>query len=121
MIAEKLCDYVAVDIKSSRENYHAASGCMIDVSKIEKTVSLLMSGSVDYEFRTTCVRELVTRDDLRRIGEWIRGAARYRLQTFVPGERNISPDGYTAYTPEEMTELCEMMRGYIDDVEVRGV
>ncbi len=121
MIDEKLCDYVAIDIKSSKKNYHAASGCMIDLSKIEKSVGILMSGSVDYEFRTTCVRELVSREDLRDIGEWIRGAKRYRLQTFVPGERNISPEGYTAYTPEEMLGLCEMMKEYISDVQVRGI
>lgn len=121
MLDEKLCDYVAVDIKSSKENYGAASGCMIDVSKIERSVDLLMGGDVDYEFRTTCVRELVTEKDLRGIGEWIRGARRYRLQTFVPGERNISPEGYTAYTPDEMKALCEMMKEYISDVEVRGI
>ncbi|MBO4216743.1 MAG: anaerobic ribonucleoside-triphosphate reductase activating protein [Clostridia bacterium] len=121
MIAEKLCDYVAIDIKSSKRNYHTASGCMIDLSKIEKSVGILMTGSVDYEFRTTCVRELVSRDDLRGIGEWIRGAKRYRLQTFVPGERNISPEGYTAYTPEEMLELRDMMKEYVSDVEVRGI
>ena len=121
MISEKLCDYVAIDIKSSKTNYHSASGCMIDLSKIERSVDMLMSGSVDYEFRTTCVRELVSAVDLRGIGEWIRGAKRYRLQTFVPGERNISPEGYTAYTPDEMRSLCQMMKEYISDVDVRGI
>ena len=38
-------------------------------------------GAVDYEFRTTVVREFHNRDSFRAIGPWLSGARRYFLQS----------------------------------------
>lgn len=59
-----------------------------------------MRGKIPYEFRTTVVRELHTVEDMRRLGEWIKGARKLVLQQFVDSERVIQP-GLHACTKEE--------------------
>jgi pyruvate formate lyase activating enzyme len=113
-----LCDYVAMDIKNSREKYALAAGCEVDIKAVEKSVSLLLSGEVDYEFRTTVTRELHGEEDMRGIGEWIKGAKRYFLQTFVDSGSLVG-EGMSAYSAEEMKALADAVRPYIPSVTVR--
>lgn len=79
-----LVDYVAMDIKNSRENYPQTVGVPdFDTAPVEESVRLLRAGSVSCEFRTTLVRELHSLQDLTAIGQWLRGAPHYYLQNFV--------------------------------------
>ena len=63
-----LVDYAAMDIKNSPERYGETAGVPgLDLGPIRESVSWLLEGHVDYEFRTTVVRELHTADDLRAL------------------------------------------------------
>lgn len=109
LIEKGLLDYVAMDIKNSPEKYAISSGMGnmghdLDLGKIKESVDLLMEGRVEYEFRTTVVRELHMLEDMVKIGEWIRGCRAYFLQKFQNQGNNIC-EGY--HTPDEGT-LREM-------------
>ena len=115
-----LVDYVAMDIKSSRFGYPIASGIPdIDISKIARSVDILLSGSVDYEFRTTLVRELHTLSDMEDIGKWISGAKRYFLQSFKDSGDLIS-DGFSALDTKSLAEFLEAVRAYVPNAQTRG-
>ena len=118
IVALGLCDYVAMDIKNSREKYSLTAGCDVDIKAIEESVSFLLSDSVDYEFRTTLTRELHSERDVRDIGEWIKGAKRYYLQTFVDSGSLVG-EGCSAYSTEEMKEMADVLRPFILTVAVR--
>ncbi len=76
-----------MDIKNSPERYAETAGLPdINLGPVRESVSLLMEGSVPYEFRTTAVKELHDDESFLRIGEWIRGAERYYLQKFTDRE-----------------------------------
>lgn len=113
-----LCDYVAMDIKNSREKYSLTAGCDVDIKAVEKSVSFLLSDKVDYEFRTTLTRELHGEENMRGIGEWIKGAKRYFLQTFVDSGSLVG-EGMSAYSPEETAVLADAVRPYVPSVSVR--
>jgi len=84
LLEEGLLDYVAMDIKSSPEGYGRAVGIPdYDVSRVRESVSLLLKGTVPYEFRTTVVKGLHKEEDFVSVGRWIRGAEKYFLQGFV--------------------------------------
>ena len=120
LIREGLVDYVAMDIKSSRAGYPRASGIPdIDVSKIDESVKILLSGKVDYEFRTTLVRELHSLSDMEDIGRWISGAKRYFLQSFKDSGDLIS-DGFSALDTKSLAEFLEAVRGYVRGAQIRG-
>ena len=64
LIGEGLVDYVAMDVKNSRERYAATVGrdrpgdtFADSMERIERSIALLLEGRVPYEFRTTVVRE----------------------------------------------------------------
>ena len=79
-----LADYVAMDIKNSLEKYPETVGVPgFDTAPVEESVRLLVGSGVDYEFRTTLVRELHTAGDLTAIARWLPGDSRYYLQQFV--------------------------------------
>ena len=71
-------DYVAMDIKSSEERYHIVAGhADTRLDKVKESISILLGGEVDYEFRTTAVKPLHTAEDFNGIGQLISGAKRY--------------------------------------------
>ena len=81
LLKEKLLDYVAMDIKNCKEKYAQTVGLEgFETGRIEKSVALLKASGIDYEFRTTVVREFHEREDLRKIGMWLSGCARLFLQ-----------------------------------------
>lgn len=121
LIDNKLVDYVAMDIKNSKEKYAMTTGVAdLDIDKIDESVQILMSGLIPYEFRTTVVRELHKREDFERIGGWIKGTPCYYLQSYRETEQVISP-GFTAYEKEDLEAFKELLLKYIPCVELRGL
>ena len=116
-----LVSYVAMDIKNSPERYAETSGLeKMDLGPVRESVSLLMGGKTEYEFRTTTVAELHNEDSFRKIGEWLRGAKRYYLQKFT--DRDTVPfEGFHAPADGEMRRYLEIVRKDVPAAELRGV
>ncbi len=115
-----LVSYVAMDIKNSPEKYAETCGLsQMDLAPVRESVSLLMEGRTDYEFRTTTMAELHDADSFRKIGEWIRGAKRYYLQKFT--DRDTVPfEGFHAPADGEMAQYLAIAREYVPEAEIRG-
>lgn len=114
-------DYVAMDIKNCKTHYAETAGVPgLDLAPIEKSVQFLMEGKVDYEFRTTVVKELHTQADFTQIGQWLKGAKRYFLQSFKDSGDILSP-GLSAPEKEELLEIRDRLLVNIPVVELRGV
>jgi len=121
LLAQNLVDYVAMDIKNSREQYAKTVGLPdFDLTPIEKSIQLLKESGIDYEFRTTVVREFHTVEDIQSIGIWCQGAPRYFLQNFVDSGNLIGKDLH-AVDPLELQAFAEAVRPYFKDVCLRGV
>lgn len=117
---DKLIDYVAMDIKSSPDKYEILCGTACDIEKIEESIRFLMHSGVDYEFRTTVVRELHSKEDLLNAGKWIAGAKRYFLQSYQESEQNLS-HGFHAFEKEELMEVVKQLEKEIPCVSLRGI
>ena len=116
-----LVDYVAMDIKNSPERYGETAGVPgLDLAPFRESVSLLLRGTVDYEFRTTVVREFHDADSFRAIGPWIAGARRYFLQGFVDRD-SVLQAGLHPWDRETLASFGDLVRPYVEQVELRGV
>jgi anaerobic ribonucleoside-triphosphate reductase activating protein len=118
-----MIDYVAMDVKNCLAKYPQTAGIPeISFRKdaVRESIDYLMSGPVDYEFRTTVVRELHTAEDLVALAKEIQGAKRYYLQQFKDSGRCIE-EGYTAYSDQEMKGLLKQVRTILPQAELRGV
>ncbi len=90
LVGAGLVDYVAMDIKNSKQRYAQTAGLPeMNLALIEESAAFLLSGAVDYEFRTTVVQEFHRAVDFEAIGSWLKGAKRYYLQAFVDSDRVI--------------------------------
>lgn len=133
---EKLIDYVAMDIKTGPSDYMKVTGLeSTDNPLLEKSYDKILSTvkeSVDflmhetdpscftYEFRTTVVRELHNEASFKEIGNWIKGAPRYYLQSYKDSENVLCP-GFHAYSKEELEAFTDLLRPMIPSVTLRGV
>lgn len=121
VVEKGLVDYVAMDIKNAPGKYLDTAGKVnLELAKIEESIRFLQSKQVPYEFRTTVVRELHTKEDMQEIAEWIQGDSKYYLQQFVDSE-SVLTIGYHSYTKEEMEDLAKIVRVNVPNTTVRGV
>ncbi len=81
-IDEKIFNLISMDIKSSltKERYSKASGIEININDIKKSINLLLSSNIDYEFRTTIIDGFVDKNDIINIGNYIKKTKIYYLQ-----------------------------------------
>ncbi len=125
IVEEGLVEYVAVDVKNCREKYAATSGldetaAAVLLPRVYESIGFLMEGHVDFEFRTTVVKELHEDDDFRRIGEWLAGDEKFFLQGFSDSGNILSP-GLSAHAKEDMERFAEILRPSIPKIALRGV
>ena len=121
VIDRGLVDYVAMDVKNSPDRYPETAGVPgLDTAPYRESAALLLEGRVDYEFRTTVVRELHDRDSFRAIGPWLKGARRYFLQAFVDRDTVIRA-GLHPCSREEMEAFAALVRPFVPQVALRGV
>ena len=119
-VSEGLVDYVAMDIKNSKESYAKTVGLEnYDVGNVALSAELLMGCGVEYEFRTTLVRELHSEGDIISIGKWLAGAKKYFLQTFLDSG-DLIESGFGSYTKNETEHLLSLLKEYIPNAQIRG-
>lgn len=129
LIEDNLVDYFAMDIKSGISNYLRVSGVDKNdtgytenkcIEVIEESIDLLMNKAKDYEFRTTCVKGLHTKDDFYEIKDMISGAKRYFLQNYkaAPGMENLP---FKSFTKDELNDFVDIVKTNINEINIRGV
>jgi pyruvate formate lyase activating enzyme len=122
LIAERLVDYLALDLKTDLERYAACTGRRCDAAAVGESVRAVMASGVDYEFRTTCVKPLITPAVIERIARRIRGCRRYILQP-VRTECMLRPEFFEGADPSvpqaEMEALRQIAAPWVAHCELR--
>jgi pyruvate formate lyase activating enzyme len=121
LLKDNLLDYIAMDIKAPLEKYKEVVCTNVNTDNIQKSVDLIKSSNLDYEFRTTVLPSLLSYDDFEKIGVLIKGAKKYFLQKFVvqSGINNSELVNEKNYSDNEFEEIKNILFKYIDFVEVR--
>ncbi|MCR5625202.1 MAG: anaerobic ribonucleoside-triphosphate reductase activating protein [Lachnospiraceae bacterium] len=121
IIETGLIDYVAMDIKNSPEKYGITIGLPnFDTKKINESIEFLLSNKVDYEFRTTVVKQFHDEESFSKISKWIEGAKRYYLQGFVDRE-TVHYKGLLPCSDEEMNSFLNIVKPYVVEADLRGM
>ncbi len=121
LVERGLVDYAAMDVKNSPARYARTAGVPdLDLGAVRESVAFLLSGAVDYEFRTTVVKEFHDAESFRDIGPWLAGARRYVLQSFVDRDTVLCP-GLHPCSKAELEAFAAVLRPFVPAVELRGV
>lgn len=120
IIELNLVDYIAMDIKSSNNNYSVVSGVSVDLDKISESVKLIKESELDFEFRTTVVKNYHTLNDLLSICEFVGKDSKYFLQNFESSSRVLDAN-LKGFTKDELLEMCAKLNEKFPNVKVRGI
>ncbi len=123
LIEFDLADFIAMDIKGPKEKYSEITKTNINIKDIEESVELLKQGKVDYEFRTTVIKSLLNKEDIIKIGDWIKGAKAYYLQQSNMDGKTLDPafEKQVPYTPEELKDMADAIKDKVGKIGVRGI
>lgn len=120
LIDENLIDYVAMDIKNIFLKYKMTVGKNILLKNIEESINILKNSNIDYEFRTTIVKELHTIDDLRKICEYIGNKCKYYLQNFEDSEDVINHSLH-GFSHDELLMINDNLKDSFPNMEIRAL
>ena len=122
VIERELVDYVAMDIKNSREKYGETVGLGVafDMMPIDRSIGILMEGKIDFEFRTTVSKTFHTSSDIVNIGKWLAGEEKFFLQQFKDSG-DVIGCGIEEYDEDEMKDLLDLIRAFVPNAQLRGV
>ncbi len=120
MIKNRFLDYIAMDIKAPLNKYSSLTKSNVEEEIIKESIKTIMDSGIKYEFRTTVVRGLLNKEDIKEILKVIKGAELYCLQNFIKSKtldnRFLNKEGFTS---EELKELKELGMQYVKQCLIR--
>ena len=120
LIEQNLLDYVAMDIKADKQNYSKIIEINnFDLTPVEESVNILLNGSIDYEFRTTLIKQIHTENVINNIAKWIGGAKKYCLQKYVYRDTCFSCE-FTEVDLETAKKFKDILQNHIKNTQLRG-
>ena len=122
ILDEGLVDMVAMDIKTTPEDYGTVCGLADPpVAKLKESIGILRSCNIPFEFRTTVIDEIHDEAVMEKIGELIEGVDRYFLQQFEDSGELIEEGRFTPPSMEKMERLLEIVRQKVPNAQIRGI
>ena len=120
LLEENSLDYVAMDIKNSPQMYEKTCGNSTAFHLVEKSISLLQQGNVDFEFRTTVCKPLHTVEGMQQLGQWIQGTEKYFIQNFEDSGSLVG-SGMEPFSREELEVLLAAVQKSVPAAQLRGI
>jgi len=127
LIENKLVDYIAMDIKSSKERYELITNSKINFKKIEQSIKLI-SNFPNYEFRTTIIPDIHDNNEFKKIKSWLQKITKkqklknYSLQPFYATNKMNNKDFELISTPKDelLKELKKELDSYFNKCEIKN-
>lgn len=122
LISENLIDYIAMDVKAPlNKKYSETAGVDVDLDNIRRSIDIIQSSGIDYEFRTTVVPIFLSEDDVHSIISELSGSKKYALQQFRP-DYTLDPalSELKPYPSEMIMSLADAAQKVIKTVTIRG-
>ena len=121
LMQDGLVDYVAMDIKAPLgAKYDLATGVKVDLDKIKESIEIIKGSGVDYEFRSTIVPSIHSKEDVIQMAKDISPAKKYYLQNFR-GEKTIDPrfEEIKPYAKDFLLEIQKEISSFFEICQVR--
>ena len=122
LIQNDLVDYIAMDIKTLPGLYDTFFKTRCGPREILSSIHLIMGCGKDYEFRTTCVKPIISDRDIEGIARLIKGSHLYALQKFEP-KAVLRPEFFrgpeSAHSVEELFHFCSIAEKWVKRCIVR--
>lgn len=115
-----LVDYIAMDIKNTKDKYNITTGIDVDINKIQQSIDFITTCGIPYEFRTTILKNFHTEDDMLQIGNWLAGSTNYYLQKYIENTKQIQ-NGLLELDDETLKKFVDIVKPFFKYVGLRGI
>ncbi|MBQ9448605.1 MAG: anaerobic ribonucleoside-triphosphate reductase activating protein [Acholeplasmatales bacterium] len=119
LLDNNLIDYIAMDIKSVFSKYEIITCRNVNIDRLRESINLIKNSKIEYEFRTTVIKEFMTPEDIELIINYL-NCKHYFLQKFEDRETNIISN-LEAYTDQELKEIYNKLKQKYDYIQIRGI
>ncbi|HUU41828.1 MAG TPA: anaerobic ribonucleoside-triphosphate reductase activating protein [Desulfatiglandales bacterium] len=119
IISSGFLDYIAMDIKTSLDKYEHVANVKIDRAKIHDSIKLIMNSGIDYEFRTTLVKNYIEKEDFLSIGQLVKDCPLFALQRFVSFKTLNGSLEMKGFSDEEIAGFKGIIEGFVRKCIVR--
>ena len=120
LIENNLLDYVAMDIKNSFNKYETTVGTRnVYLDNIKESISILKSSNINYEFRTTIVKEFHSVTEIKKILRYIDGS-KYFIQNYQDNE-NVLKKGLHSFSKDELVIMNDELKKEFTNFKIRGL
>ncbi len=119
LLKKNCLDYVAMDIKTDIHDYKAVIGKYGFEEKIMRSINLLKESTIDYEFRTTFVKELITEESIKGLKIMVENSKRFVLQRGKLNDDVLEPNtNMRSFTAEEMEQLRDEFTPLAEEIRL---
>lgn len=121
LLNKNLLDYIAMDIKSGYSNYSSVCGISdFNIHNITESISIIEKSGINYEFRTTVVKELHSAKDFIEIANMLSHESFYYIQSFKDSG-NILTSGLSSCDIQTLNSYLSIAKEKIPNSFLRGI
>lgn len=121
LLNQNLLNYIAMDIKAGLSNYSRVCGKSdVNTNQILKSISIIENSNIEYEFRTTVVKEFHSKKDFYEIAQILPPKSFYYIQSFKDSGNILIP-GLSSYNIEILNKYLSIVKTSIPNSFLRGI
>ena len=123
LIEKNLVDYISMDIKAPKKKYNKLCGKNVNIKNIQESINLIKKFPKESEFKTTIIPNLLDKEDIIKIANWIKGSNKYYLQQFKNELPLLSKEleKIKPYSKQYLNEIIDEIKPLFNKCELRGI
>lgn len=118
LLSEKLLDYIAMDIKWDYEHLEDLIW-KYDKQKYLESIEIIKNSSIDYEFRTTLIKNYHKQENFEKVVLQITWAKKYFLQNYRSGNTLEKNFYWESFSSSELLEFQSIAKKYVEKCQIR--
>lgn len=119
LIDKKIVDYIAMDIKWDYENLEDLLWVNFDKNKYLESIKIIKNSQIDYEFRTTLIKNYHNLENFEKVVKQIDWSKNYFLQNYTWWNTLKENFSWKSFLSHELLKFKEISKKYVDKCEIR--
>lgn len=120
LIDKNLINYIAMDIKNPPWKFGEIAWVELDEKPYLESIKILLNSNIDYEFRTTVIKWIHTKNDIEEISKYIAWAKKYFIQNFKKWKTLEANFSWESFSELELEEFLKIALKNMNNVEIRN-
>jgi pyruvate-formate lyase-activating enzyme len=108
-----------MDVKNTFSKYDVTSGAKVSLDDIKESINILKSSNIDYEFRTTIVKELHSFENIEEILNYLGPNVKFYIQNYRDCD-TVLQKGLSGFSDAELLEIEKKLERRYPNVTIRG-